>query len=128
VVTSERNPAVLVAAVLVALEGLVLLLTGIGYALAGVAGAAESTAGAELGALLIAGVGVLLLLAARGLLRRRRWARSPVVVVQLLAVPVGMSLLSAGVWPPAVVLLGLVAGTLGALASPQGRAAFDDEG
>jgi hypothetical protein len=127
VAASDRNLAVLVAAVLVAVEGLVLLVTGVGYALAGALGDAESVAGAELGAALIAGCGVLLLLAARGLLGHRRWARAPVVVVQLLAVPVGVSLLSAGVWAPAVLLLALAGATLAALASRPGRAGFEPE-
>ena len=37
------------------------------------------------------GFAVLLLAAARGLLRARRWARAPVVVVQLILIPVGWS-------------------------------------
>lgn len=41
--------------------------------------------------LFMVGFAVLLLVAARGLLRLRRWARAPVVVVQLIMLPVGWS-------------------------------------
>lgn len=123
--TTHTRPAALVtAAALAAVEGAALVGAGLFYAIRGALGDAESTAGAELGALLIAGLGAVLLLAARGLLRGRRWAVSPVMVVQLLAVPVGLSLLSGGVWPAAVVVLGLAGATLAALVSPQARAAI----
>jgi hypothetical protein len=125
-VTAQPAPTALrVAAALAALEGLALVGAALLYALRGVLGDAESAAGAELGALLIAGVGALLLAAARGLLHRRRWARSPVVVVQLLAVPVGLSLVGGGVLAAGLAVLALAAATIGALASPQGRAGLD---
>ena len=45
---------------------------------------------------LICGVGLLLV--ARGLAGARRWARSPALVIQLLAVPVAVGLLQGGRW------------------------------
>jgi hypothetical protein len=82
------------ASLLVALEGLGLLALGGVYAVAGLRADARSVAGAELGAVLIAGSGVLLLLVARGLLRRRRWSLAPALAVQLLALLTALSLMS----------------------------------
>jgi hypothetical protein len=45
---------------------------------------------------LLAGAGVLLV--ARGLLRRGRWARSPALVLNLIGVPVAVGLLQGGRW------------------------------
>lgn len=59
---------------------------------------------AALGAVVLAVVG-------RGLLRRRRWARSPAVLTQLLTIPVGISTIANGVWWAGLPLL--VCGALG---------------
>jgi hypothetical protein len=52
--------------------------------------------GAATGAIvaILAGIGVLAL--ARAMLTRRRWARSPVIVLQILFLPVGVGLLQSG--------------------------------
>lgn len=126
---SVRVPTVLTspaprAGLLVALEGLVLVGLGIVYAVAGVLGDAQSIVGAELGAGLIAASGGLLLLLARALARRRGWARSPVVVVQVLVLLTGLSLLPTGVWPAAVAAMALAVLVLYQLATPGGRQAF----
>lgn len=55
--------------------------------------------------------GVLALLA-RAVARRRSWARSPAVVLQLLALPVGVGLAQGGVWPAAAPVLLLSAAGL----------------
>ena len=109
------------AALLVALEGLALVVLGVVYAVAGLRGDAESRTGAELGALLIAGSGALLLLVARGLHRRRGWARSPAVAVQLLAFLTGLSLTPTGVAPAAFLTMAVAATVLYALFSGQAR-------
>lgn len=80
-------------AALVAMQGFALV--GIGFFLA-VRGFGPDTANrgsAELGALLAVAGGVLFVLLAGGLLARRRWARSPTVVLELLSLPVGYGLL-----------------------------------
>jgi hypothetical protein len=82
------------AALLVGLQGAGLVGLGGVYAVAGLQADARSVAGAELGAVLIAGSGVLLVLVARGLLRRRRWALAPALAVQLLALLTALSLMS----------------------------------
>lgn len=114
------------AALLVAVEGALVLVTAAGYAVAGAAGAARDAAGAELGALLIAGTGTALLLAARGLRRRRRWARGPVMAVQLVAALVAVSYLSTPVWPVAAAVVALAVLVVGHLLSPSARRALDE--
>lgn len=53
----------------------------------------------------------------RGLRRRRRWSRSPAVLVQLLAIPVGVNACGAGAWWLGAPLLGCaVAGLVGLFA------------
>jgi hypothetical protein len=58
------------------------------------------------------GAGLVLLLLARAVDRTRGWARSPAVVLQLLALPVGVGLAQGGVWLAAVPVLLLAAATL----------------
>lgn len=113
------------AAVLVALEGVVLVGLGLVYAVAGLRGAAQSRTGAELGALLIAGSGVLLGLVARGLHRRRAWARSPAVAVQLVAFVTGLSLAPTGVAPAAFAAMAVAAVVLYQLFTAPARAEFE---
>jgi hypothetical protein len=45
---------------------------------------------------LVAGLGLIAV--ARGLRRRRRWARAPALVTQLLVLPVGAGLVQSGRW------------------------------
>ena len=53
-----------------------------------------------------------------------RMPRAPAVVLQLLALPVGVGLVQGRVWLAAVPVLLLAAGVLYALASPEARRAF----
>lgn len=76
------------AAVLAALEGLVAL----GFGVVEIFQVRLSRAVVGVGvAVFMVGFAALLLAAARGLLHLRRWARAPVVVVQLILLPVGWS-------------------------------------
>ena len=125
--SAVRRPAALTsaltrAALLVALEGVVLVVLGLVYAVAGLRADAESRVGAELGALLIAGSGALLLLVARGLHRRRRWAFAPAVAVQLLTFLTGLSLAPTGIAPAAFVAMAVSAVALYSLFSGEARA------
>lgn len=113
------------AAVLVALEGVVLLVFGAVYAVAGVRGQAETRVGAELGALLVGLAGVGLLLVARGLLRRRRWARSPAVAVQLVTLLTAFSLMSTPLAGAATVALLLAVVVVYLLFTGPARAELD---
>lgn len=128
--TSETvfPPALRLATALVALEAAALLGLGVVYAVRGFVGAPESLVGAELGAVLILGLGVLLALVARGLGAARSWARSPALVVQLLAALTAFSLAQGGVWLPALGLAAASLGTLACLLSAPVRAVLDPEG
>jgi hypothetical protein len=59
------------------------------------------------GLTLLAGVGLLLV--GRGLLRARRWARSPALVTNLILVPVAVGLLQGGRWSLGVPLIAAAA-------------------
>ena len=57
-------------------------------------------------ALVMIGFAVLLVAAARALLRGRRWARAPIVVVQLIMLPVGWSFRGGSTtWVSAVMII-----------------------
>lgn len=113
--------------VLLAAEGVGVLVGGFYLAIAPLWRHVDtSLALTEVEAALTAATGAGLLWVARGLAGLRRWARSPAVLTQLLAVPVGVSLLQVGltaygavvVAVPAIVLLLL-------LGSPQARAPWE---
>jgi hypothetical protein len=116
-------------AVSVAVEGGALALGSAIYAGFIVAGSPHNRGlalfGASLG--LLAGTG--LLLAARGLARRRRAATSPVVLFQIIAIPVGIGLIQGGRPLIAVGVLAPAVATLGGLfGSKAGRELFTDAG
>jgi len=112
------------AAVVVALEGLVLVGLGVAYGVLGLTGDAESRVGAEVGAALIVAAGVLLVLVARALDRERAWSRAPVISVQLLTLLTALSLMPTGVAPAALVAMGMAVVVLYALATQEARDAL----
>ena len=73
----------------------------------------------------VSALGLLLLVVARGLDQRRGWTRSPAVVVQLFALPVGYTLATGRVWLATAVVLGLAVAVLFQLFTPEARLAFD---
>jgi O-antigen/teichoic acid export membrane protein len=77
------------------------------------------------GLALAAAVGLALV--ARGLLRRRRWARSPALVTNLLVLPVAVGLLQGGRWYAGVPLLVWALAVLGLLFAPATAAALDED-
>jgi hypothetical protein len=99
-------------AALLLVEGIALLVVGV---VDGVATAVGSPTDRGL-SFTVAGfavaAGVVLGLLARAVDRRRGWARSPAVVLQLLALPVGVGLAQGGVWFAAVPVLVLAVATL----------------
>jgi hypothetical protein len=105
-----------VAALLVALEGVVLVGSGVADALSALRGA--RVAYAVPGAVLFVVFGLGLVGAAWGLVRRRRWARAPAVVAQLLALPVGLSLARSGRTVLGVAVLVVAGVALGLVLSP----------
>ncbi len=112
------------AALLVAVEGVGLVLVGLVYGVAGLLGQPEDRLATVLAAVLAVATGLLLLPLARALDRQRTWARTPVVVLQLFALPVGYGLAQGEVWVAAAVVLGLAVATLLQLAAPEARLAF----
>ena len=107
-----------------ALEGVALAVLGTGYGVAGAVGDPFDRTATLLEAAFAVLAGVLVLLVARGLWQVRGWARSPAVVVQLLALPVGVGLVQGEVWFAAVPVLGLAVAVLYELATPEARLAF----
>ena len=116
--------AVTRAALLVAVEGAALTVLGTGYAVAGAVGDPFDRTATLLEGGFAALAGLLVLLVARGLLHVRGWARSPAVVLQLLALPVGLGLVQGGVLYAAGPVLGLAVAVLYQLATPEARLAF----
>ena len=112
------------AAGLVAVEGAALTVLGVGYGIAGAVGDPFDRLATLLEAGFAVVVGILVVLVARGLLHVRGWARSPAVVLQLLALPVGVGLVQGQVFYAAVPVLGLAAAVLYHLATPEARLAF----
>ena len=112
------------AALLVGLEGAALTVLGAGYGIAGVVADPFSRLGALLEAAFAVVLGVLVVLVARGLLHVSGWSRSPAVVLQLLALPVGVGLLQGQVYYAAAPVLGLAGAVLFHLATPEARLAF----
>jgi hypothetical protein len=120
----KLTSAVSRAALLVAVEGLALTVLGLAYGTAGVLGEPFDRTATLLEAAFTVLAGGLVLLVARGLWQVRGSARSPAVVVQLLALPVGVGLAQGRVWIAAVPVLGLAAAVLYQLATPEARLAF----
>jgi hypothetical protein len=98
--------------VLLGIEGVALLVVAVVLTIATATGSPENR-GLSYGVagFAVAGGAVLLLLA-RAVDRRRGWARSPAVVLQLLAVPVGIGFLQGGLWFAGVPVLLFAAATL----------------
>jgi hypothetical protein len=131
-----RPPSVTAAAVVAALEGVVLAAFALYMIVEGFVGHPGSVARAEIGGIAVLCIALMPLLASRGLLRQRSWSRGPVLVVQLLALPVawGMTqnggvMIAAGAVLAVVALIG--AGTLIHPATTQalagGRSRADSE-
>jgi hypothetical protein len=119
---SSPPGTVRLAAVVAAAEGGALLGLGLFYAVKTAVDRPDSYGRALFGALLALAGGAALLLLARGLRRLRGWARSPVVVLQILALPVGYSLaFQAGLPGYGAPILLLAAAELYLLFTPEAR-------
>ena len=114
---SDADPAgpprpVRLAATLVAAEGVALLVLAVAEAVSTIVSDAASVSLALVTAAFAAVTGVLLLWLGRALTELRRAARSPVVVLQLIALPIGWNLISTSGRPelglPVVVLAAAV--------------------
>jgi hypothetical protein len=93
---AKRPWTVVVAAVVAAVEGLVLAAWGLYTIVAGLLGDPDDPARAEFGGLVVLCLALMPLAAARGLFLTRSWSRGPVLVLQLLALPVAWSMVQNG--------------------------------
>ena len=118
--------SVRLAALLVAVEGAALLVLAV-VELAQVLVSDATSVGLAVGtAAMAAAAGALLLWLARAMVRLRRAARSPVVVVQLIALPIGYNLIDPSGRPElGVPVLLLAVATLALLGTADARAALD---
>jgi hypothetical protein len=107
--TRRRPVQLTAAAALTALEGLAALVFGVLEI--GEIRLFRAVVGVGV-ALLMIGFAVLLLAAARGLLRVRRWARGPVVALQLIIGLTGWSFRGGETTPVAVVMIAVAVVTL----------------
>jgi hypothetical protein len=110
-------------ALLLALEGLLLIGLGVAYGVAGLSQSSQELA-TELAAGLAVLTGVVLLAVARGTDRGRGWARSPAVVVNVFPFPIGLGMLDAGLWWVAVPMVVLAGSVLYLFATPALRLVF----
>lgn len=107
-------------------EGLVLSGLAVGLVVHSTSRQPEDRTGLLLQAALLLLVGVLLALATRPLLGLRGWVRTPLVVSQLLCLPVGAGLVQAHVWWAATLVLVFPLGVLTLLATRSARQPFLD--
>jgi hypothetical protein len=99
-------------ALLLAVEGVVLLVVGVVFAIATATASPDNRGLSFTVAGFALGGGAVLLLLARAVDRRQGWARSPSVVLQLLALPVGIGFLQGGHWAAGVPVLLVAVATL----------------
>ncbi|MFE1402427.1 hypothetical protein [Streptomyces sp. NPDC058770] len=96
-------------AALTALEGTALVVGGIYMLVMGMLGHPESPQQAEMGGLTLIALGLIPLIAARGLLLRRGWSRGPALITQIMGLPVAWTLLrSHGALIPTGIVLAVV--------------------
>ncbi|MFE0171610.1 hypothetical protein ACFWZ2_04785 [Streptomyces sp. NPDC059002] len=93
--TGGRPGRLTAAAALAGLEGLALLGGGVYMLVMGLAGSPDNPRQAETGGITLIVLALLPLLAARGLLKLRRWSRGPAIITQIMALPVAWQLLQA---------------------------------
>jgi hypothetical protein len=117
----RRPVTILVAAALLALEGLV----GLGYAAISVGQISVSRAAVGVGVVIIMAIfGVLLLLVARGVFLGRRWSRGPAVATQLILLPIAWSFRGGATTWVSVALAVLAVAVLIGLLHPRSTAVF----
>lgn len=112
---------------LVALEAVGLLAAAVFYLVELVVAEAGDRVRALVTVALALAAGAGLALVARGLLHRRRWARAPALVTNLILLPVGYGLVQGGRWYVGLPLLLLGVAVLVLLFAPATAAALDDD-
>ena len=119
---SDRRPlTIVVAAVLLGLEGLIAL----AYAALEIGQVRMSRAVVGVGvAILMACFGVFLLFVARSVFRGKRWSRGPAVATQLILLPLALSFAGGGTTWVSVVLAALAIAVLVGVLHPRSTAVF----
>ncbi|MCW2543206.1 MAG: hypothetical protein JWM40_758 [Frankiales bacterium] len=110
-------------ALLLALEGVALVVVGVVYAVV-TAGSSGDRLPAELAAGAAVITGLLLLVLARGADRGRGWSRSPAVVLNVFPFPLALSAIQGGGWWAALPMVLLAGSVLYLFATPELRLAF----
>jgi len=106
---------------LLAVEGAALVVLGVVYAVVSATGRPENRLGAELAAAFLVVLGTVVVLLARATAAGRTWPRTPAVVVNVIALPVGLGLLQGHLYLPAVVVLLPAVTLLWLFATPEAR-------
>jgi len=111
-VTERRPTLLLLVCALVTLEAAAFLGLGVAWTTDVVRGTATMPGASLFLAAFGIGIALLLLLAARGLWRGRRWARSPVIMWQILLVVLALGWLTSGasVWGVVVLVVATLVG------------------
>jgi uncharacterized membrane protein (DUF2068 family) len=117
---ADRPRRITAAAVLTALEGLVVAAFGVVSLVMLVTDKPDGMVQAVTMAVTVLALSVLPLAAARGLWLRRRWSRGPSMIVQLIALPAGYQMAqNGGVWTAAGIVMALTGvAVLGCLVNP----------
>lgn len=121
-----RIPALTAGAALVGLQTAGLAAAAVFFAVETVVATADDRTRAVLAAVLTLVAAAGLGLVAQGLWRRRRWARAPAVVVNLLVLPVAFDLARGGRWYVGVPLLVWALVVMGLLFAPATDAALEE--
>jgi hypothetical protein len=118
----QRRPlTIVVAAALLALEAVVAL----GYAALEIGQVRMSRAAVGVGVtILMAALGLLLLVVARGVFRGKRWSRGPAVATQLILLPIAWSFRGGATTWAAVILAALAIAVLVGVLHPRSTAIF----
>jgi hypothetical protein len=114
-----------VALALVGVQAVELVVTALVLAIDAVVGHPDQPGAAVTLAVLALAVGALLLWLARALTRQRLWARTPVVFLEVLFLPVAYTLVNSGYPIPGVAYLLVSLAVLVLLFTPPARAALE---
>ncbi|GAA2777085.1 hypothetical protein RMN57_24585 [Kitasatospora sp. CM 4170] len=122
----DRPAALVVGAAITALAGAALAVVGVWDMVSALSGQEKQLALNEFGGLVIVLLGALPILAARALLKGRRWGRSPAVLTNSICLPVAYYMWqSGGVMAAVGIGVGLLGAVgIGALLSPKSTAAL----
>ena len=110
-------------AILLAVEGVALIVLGISYGAVSLS-SARDRAPAELAAGAAVITGVVLLLLARGASQAKGWSRTPAVVLNVFPLPLALSAVQSDTWWTAIPMVLLAGSVLYLFATPELRETF----